>query len=358
MKSTLVILAGALLLVAAAFFFFRGDQFELPQGKTQPFISQETTEATMKENDTTTGGGTTNRTPADSQRTSSREIFVTDGVKHSIPLGEILSGGPPKDGIPSIDNPKFIDPVEGNAFYANDDIGLGVVVNGDARFYPYQVLVWHEIVNDTVGGEPLLVTYCPLCATGIVFERRVDGEVQEFGVSGRLWQSNLLMYNRAAREDDESLWSQVLGEAVLGPNTGERLAIVRSDTVSWGDWKKLYPDTKVLSRDTGALRSYGLDPYGDYYTNESVSFGATFNDDRLHPKAFVLGVEIDGTFKAYHREALPVGETTDTFAGKEIRIEKTEEGAITMTASGEPLPYVGGFWFSWLAVHPETELFK
>tara|TARA_B100000745_G_scaffold300509_1_gene254847 strand:- start:14631 stop:15626 length:996 start_codon:yes stop_codon:yes gene_type:complete len=282
------------------------------------------------------------------------EINTTDGTKHSIPLNEILSGGPPKDGIPSIDDPKFLS-VEDAGFLGGSDVGLGLSINGEDRFYPYQILVWHEIVNDTVGDTPVLVTYCPLCATGIVFEREVKGEEQEFGVSGRLWQSNLLMYNRG---EEESLWSQVLGEAVVGEHTGEKLAVVRSSTVRWEDWKREHPGTKVLSKDTGAVRVYGQDPYGDYYTNESVSFGASFNDTRLHPKAFVLGIEVQNQFKAYHKDALPEGETKDSFAGVEVVISKNSIGEVSMSIAGEELPYVGGFWFSWLAVHEETELYK
>ncbi|PIR46596.1 MAG: hypothetical protein COV07_03510 [Candidatus Vogelbacteria bacterium CG10_big_fil_rev_8_21_14_0_10_45_14] len=285
-----------------------------------------------------------------------REILITDGVKHSIPLGEILSGGPGKDGIPSIDDPKFISASE--ATFLNDsEPGLGLTVNEESRFYPYRILVWHEIVNDTIAGKLVLVTYCPLCATGIVFERKVDGEVQEFGVSGRLWQSNLLMYNRAGNEKNESLWSQVLGEAVLGVHTGKKLPIVRSDVVRFGVWREAHPKTKVLSQDTGTARDYGRDPYGDYYTSESVSFGATFNDTRLHPKAMVHGIEIDGQYKAYHDDELS-GSITDKFAGKTIVVTKNASGELHFTVDGQPLASIPGFWFSWLAVHPGTELFK
>ncbi len=291
---------------------------------------------------------------------AARPVLFTNGVKHSIPLSEILSGGPPKDGIPSIDRPKFVSAREADEHLAADDPGLGLFFRGVARFYPYQILVWHEIVNDTIAGEPVLVTYCPLCATGIVFERRVGGVPQEFGVSGKLWQSNLLMYNRTGDAATESLWSQVLGEAVVGPETGERLAIIPADAVRYGDWKRVHPDTEVLSRETGALRAYGLDPYGDYYTSRAVSFGAAFSDARLHPKAFVFGVEIRGTFKAYPREALPRGVLRDEVAGVPIEIEKSEIGEVRFFAGPgrEPLPAVGGFWFSWLAVHPDTLLFE
>lgn len=287
-----------------------------------------------------------------------RQVQTTDGVLHSIPLDEILSGGPGKDGIPSIDAPKFLS--ASDATYLNDfDPGVGLTVEGESRFYPYRILVWHEIVNDTVQGKPVLVTYCPLCATGIVFKREVRGETQEFGVSGKLWQSNLLMYNRTKSADDESLWSQVLGEAVVGVHTGEKLNVISSDIVRWGEWKKLHPDTRALSTDTGTRRDYSRDPYGDYYTSESVSFGANFRDTRLHPKTLVHGIEIGGAYKAYPDDAFERnGELDDTLSGKKIHATKSPAGEVRFTADSESLVSIPGFWFSWLAVHPSTELYQ
>lgn len=336
MHRTFLIVVIIILVILGAFFYMRQNKPEVPSPSVQ--------------NSSVVSG--------------TREIMTDDGIIHSIPLDEILEGGPGKDGIPSIDNPKFTS-VAGGTYLNDEDPGIGLTVNGESRFYPYRILVWHEIVNDTVAGQPVLVTYCPLCATGIVFDRRVDGEVQEFGVSGKLWQSNLLMYNRpstalgtsAQNEKDESLWSQVLGEAVVGVHTGKKLSIVRSDIVRWGEWRKAHSDTLALSRDTGMSRDYGRDPYGDYYTSESVSFGASFNDTRLHPKALVHGIEVSGTYKAYADNALS-GTIADTFAGKNISANKTVSGEITFTADGESLPSIPGFWFSWLAVHPETELYQ
>jgi len=331
MKSIIYILI-ILLVGVAIFLFLQSRQFDLPSGETSKVEQKEAM--------------------------SQKEILMTDGTKHSIPLDEILSGGPGKDGIPSIDNPKFISKEEGDKFLDDSDVGLGLTVNGESRFYPYRILVWHEIVNDEIQDNPILVTYCPLCATGIVFERTVDGKAQEFGVSGLLWQSNLLMYNRADNIENESLWSQVLGEAVLGVHTGKKLPIIRSDVVKWGDWKTSYPNTAVLSRETGASRNYGQDPYGNYYTSESVSFGATFNDNRLHPKALVHGIEIDGRYKAYHDDLLEKeGRVEDDFAGKKVVATK-KEGKVRFTADGEEISSIPGFWFSWLAVHEETELLK
>jgi hypothetical protein len=288
---------------------------------------------------------------------SSREIQTTDGVKHSIPLDEILGGGPGKDGIPSIDDPKF-EGVRASSLN-DDDIGIGITHNGEARFYPFQILVWHEIVNDTLGGSPLLVTYCPLCQTGIVFDRRVNGDVQEFGVSGNLWRSNLLMYNRTAREEDESLWSQALGEAVVGPSTGVKLSVVSSDIVKWGDWSSKNPGTLVLKRPSGVLRPYGTDPYGSYYTNNDVGFGAGSADTRgIHPKTFTHGIEINGAYKAYVTDKLPVGNTKDTFGGESITVTKSDIGEVRFSSAGKEVPTTSGFWFSWVAIHPETEIWE
>jgi hypothetical protein len=311
-----------------------GEKFELPQGDTAPTIIE---------------------TPD-----GEREAMETAGTKHSIPLNEILDGGPGKDGIPSIDNPIFVSPREADSFLDGGDTGLGFEHNGDARFYPFSILVWHEIVNDTVGGEPVLVSYCPLCLTGIVFDRILEGSPVEFGVSGKLWKSNLLMYNRADDPAYESLWSQVLGEAVVGEHTGTKLTILPSDIVQYDAWKKAKPHTTILSRDTGFNRSYDVDPYGSYYTSPDVGFGADFTDSRLHPKDLVLGIEVDEQFKAYPATVLPAGITSDAFAGQRITIEKNETGEVRMFkgTSREPIEIVAGFWFSWLAVHPETELFQ
>ena len=358
--------------IGIGLFLTRGEQFEIPRGKTVPLeeiatsngeeeAQNEATES-MDQEEAEDVSPVSNNAPkaAPSGRgTSNRQIFVTDEVKHSIPLDEILSGGPPKDGIPSIDDPQFLTAAQAD-FLADSDIGLGIVYKGEARFYPYQILVWHEIANDTVQGDPLLVTYCPLCMTGIVFDRRVNDVATEFGVSGKLWQSNLLMYNRTPQESEESLWSQVLGEAVLGFHTGKRLDIIPSDTVRYSDWRGAHPNTLVLSRDTGAVRPYGSNPYSDYFTNDRVSFGATFSDNRLGPKEFVLGAELNGQFKAYVPDDLIVGATVDQFAGETITIEKSAIGEVRMFIGPNraSLPYIGGFWFSWVAVHPGSELFK
>lgn len=298
---------------------------------------------------------------------STREITVIDGAKYSIPKDEIMQGirgfsSDPKDirdKIPSIDSPKFLK-VEDVDFLNDENIGLGLSYNGVDRFYPYKILVRHELVNDILAGEPLLISYCPLCGTGIVFERTIGGEVMEFGVSGFLWQSNVLMYNRASTEEDISMWSQVLGEAVVGTHTGEKLTIVTSDIATYGMWKKAHPETQVLSTDTGIYDSYERDPYGSYYTDESTYFPTTNKSTQLHSKELVLGIEYGGVEKAYVVDAIPVGETVDSLGETAVYVIKNEfdEVRFEVGEKREPLESLVAFWFSWYSVHPETELYQ
>ena len=292
---------------------------------------------------------------------STKEIMVTDGTKHSVPLDEIIGGGPPKDGIPSIDNPKFIPVVEANKFLTDSEPGVALDISGTARFYPFQIFVWHEIVNDAINGQRVLVTYCPLCLSGIVFDPMVNGERVEFGTSGKLWNSNLVMYDRKT----DSLWSQILGEAIVGEMTGTQLNVLPSDMIRFGEFKKQHPQGAVLSRDTGATRFYGQDPYGDYYTTPGTYFPVGKKDDRLGDKDFVLGVVVNGKAKAYWPEAIKkAGEIEDRFQDKTVvaRYEKEIEGVrlFEKKADGavERLNPFGAFWFSWAAAHPDTELLK
>ncbi len=212
--------------------------------------------------------------------------WKTDFSKRSIPLNEILSGGPGKDGIPSIDAPVFESIAAGDD-WLEDREGVQVVeVDGEARAYPLAILIWHEIVNDTIGGVPVAVTYCPLCNSAITFDRRLGGRTLDFGVSGVLRHSDLVMYDRQT----ESWWQQVTGEAIVGELTGERLALMPSFLVSWGDFKDAYPDAEVLSRDTGHRRQYGRNPY-ELYDRQNPFLFRGEPDKRLRALDRVVVVE-------------------------------------------------------------------
>ncbi len=287
-------------------------------------------------------------------------VQVTNGTKHSVPLDSILSGGPPQDGIPSIDDPQFYSIKDAQDDVSDDELGVMIDIRGSARFYPFNILVWHEIVNDTVGGQRILVTYCPLCLSGIVFDPVVGRERVEFGTSGKLWNSNLVMYDRKTG----SLWSQVLGEAIVGDMTGASLDVLTSDMVRFSDFKKVHPDGEVLTRKTGSFRLYGFDPYGDYYTTPGTYFPVDATDDRLEQKDFVLGVVVNGKAKAYYPPAIKKkGEAEDTFEGKTfvLRYEKEIDSVRMFEKTDGTLERVnpfGNFWFSWVAAHPETELYE
>ena len=316
-----------------------------------------------------------------------------------VPLDQIVSGGPPPDGIPSIDNPKYISIQEAEEFLKGSDLIVGLNINGDTRAYPLQILVWHEIVNDIVGKTPIAVTYCPLCFTNQVFNRTMnDGEILEFGTSGKLYNSNLVMYDRATK----SLWSQAMSQAIVGKLAEVKLERIPFDVAYWKDWKQLYPDSKILSRNTGFSRPYGADPYGDYYINKDVLFPIAKYDNRLGPKEIIFGFENEGQYKAYRlqdveklkvindqvntkpvalfsmnafmtRSYNPIldGQTTlqfeynainNTFIDKQTRSQWNFDGkAIDGQMKGKQLirlPFDQGFWFEWVAFHPKTELYN
>ena len=183
----------------------------------------------------------------------------TDFARRAIDLEEIISGGPPKDGIPSIDDPLF-SPLSEITDIAPTEPVVGLVIEGDARAYPLRVMTWHEIVNDTVGGVPVAVTYCPLCNSAIVFDRRVGGSATTFGTTGKLRKSDLVMYDR----ETESWWQQFLGEAIVGERTGTQLRIVPARLESFARFAARHPEGKVLIPNNPEMRRYGMNPYAGY----------------------------------------------------------------------------------------------
>jgi hypothetical protein len=223
--------------------------------------------------------------------------WETDFCTYSVNLGDFLSGGPPRDGIPPIDFPTFESLESAEKWLGDREPVIALELNGESRAYPLQILIWHEIVNDTVGGIPVVVTFCPLCNTALVFERPViDGELLTFGTSGNLRNSDLVMWDRQT----ESWWQQFTGDAIVGELTGTRLEFLATSILSWGDYKGNFPGGQVLSKDTGFNRNYGLNPYAGY--DDVNIFPFLFDgkvDDRLLPMTRVLGVELDKQGAAY-----------------------------------------------------------
>jgi Protein of unknown function (DUF3179) len=322
---------------------------------------------------------------------------------------EVRSGGPPPDGIPSIDEPKFLRADE-VGFLAEDEPVLALEVGGEVRAYPVQVLIWHEIVNDTVAGIPVAVTYCPLCNSAVAYDRRLGDRVLSFGTSGMLYKSALVMYDRQT----ESLWSHFTGEAVIGHLTGAQLDVYPIATVSWADWRDAHPDGLVLSRDTGFDRDYGRNPYPGYDDVDSSPFlfegevdgrlaamerivgiedggdAVAIRLDELDDDG-VLEVEIDGTTLVAWVEpgtasALDAGSVaagrdvgaTGVFEpvadGRRLGFERTGDGfvddetgsrwnvlgqAVEGPLEGmalEPVAHLDTFWFAWASYEPDTEI--
>lgn len=294
---------------------------------------------------------------------SSVTAATTDGIMNGfrlthalVPIEQILSGGPGRDGIPAIDKPRFV--------FANsagvpgpDDRVLGITRNGISKAYPVAILNWHEIVNDQFNGEPIVVTYCPLCGTGIAYRSRVGGRTLDFGVSGLLYNSDMLLYDRQT----ESLWSQIRRQAISGKMKGDKLEPVVLTHTRWQDWQQRHPDTLVLSTDTGYRRDYSRSPYAGYSKSRELFFPVQARDDRYHPKELVLGLELDGRFKAYPFSELKKsgGVVHDLFAGQqiEVRYDAANKNAAVFDKEGRALVGVTSFWFAWYAFHPETRVF-
>jgi hypothetical protein len=220
----------------------------------------------------------------------------TDFSKTLVDLNEIQSGGPPKDGIPPVDNPEFDSVAEANKWLDAREPVVVVSAGGQVKAYPLQILTWHEIVNDQVGDTPVSVTFCPLCNASIVFDRRSGGEVLDFGTTGNLRKSDLVMYDRQT----ESWWQQLTGQAIVGEKTGTVLERVPASIVAYQDFRDAYPAGPVLSRRTGHYRSYGNNPYRGYDSVEDQPF-LFFDpvDKRLPPMERVLNVSIGGEHKLY-----------------------------------------------------------
>jgi Protein of unknown function (DUF3179) len=298
--------------------------------------------------------------------------WKTDFERRAVPLSEFERGGPGKDGIPAIDEPRFVS-VEEVDFLEPKEPVIEVERAGDARAYPIQILVWHEIVNDSVGGVPLAVTFCPLCNTAIAFDRRVDGRTLDFGTTGNLRSSDLVMYDRQT----ESWWQQFGGRALVGELTGEKLEQVPARVVAWRQFRQAHPNGKVLSRETGHSRRYGENPYTGYDNVDSPPFFGTANpdDNRLLPKERVVFIERGGeavavpfsTLQRQKRIRLEVGgrslvvrwragvasslDSGSVADGRDVGTAEVREGE-RLVAFDEP------FWFAVAAFRPDVRIVR
>ncbi len=291
----------------------------------------------------------------------------TDFSKHTVPLSEIESGGPGKDGIPAIDRPRFRPARVIDWLEAAEPV-IELELGGDARAYPLQIMVWHEIVNDRVAGVPVAVTFCPLCNTAIVFDRRLEGRTLSFGTTGNLRNSDLVMYDRQT----ESWWQQLGGEAVVGSYAGRRLRTVPARMVSFASFRTRHPNGRVLTRATGYARPYGQNPYIGYDDVGSPPFFPVTNadDKRLAPKERVVFVELGGEAVAVPFSALRtrrllrieaggrtllvrrVGSALSPFSGRDVLTTEVRDG------DGKLVPFHEPFWFAVAAFRPDVRIVR
>jgi hypothetical protein len=261
---------------------------------------------------------------------------------------------------------------ERGKYLVHDDLVLGVVVGRQARAYPLRVLNWHEVVNDTLAGRPVAVIFNPLCDASAVFDRRVAAEVLEFGVSGLLFNSNILLYNRRPDRRGESLWSQLQGRAVTGPAAAarHRLELLPSMIMTWGAWRSQHPQTTVPFPAQTFRQRYQRNPYGVYAGSEILRFPVAPlpteplpGEQEVRYKARIVATQLAGEWRVYSRRTLvelcqPLGEWRTVQGGTELCFRYSDNpfiSAVTLGVSDEPVPTVSSYWFAWYAHHPGCE---
>jgi len=281
------------------------------------------------------------------------EAFGFDeSTRKSVALDKFMQGCPARDCIPSIDNPKYL-AASAADHVADDDLVITLAYKGEYFAFPTSVLDHHEIVNGTFAGVPLSITWCPLCGSAVGIERTVGDTVTTFGVSGVLYNSDLVLYDRAT----ETLWDQIEAKGIVGPMTDGQLVLVPVSVSRWSRWYAKHPDTLVLSTNTGFDKDYSQDRFAEYRESTRLFMPVNAEDDRVHAKTVVYGFSTDAGDVAIAesvlaKDAIYSGEIT----GKNAVVNLHEDGSVTMQRDGETLHPIRLFWFAWYTFHPETDL--
>jgi hypothetical protein len=283
------------------------------------------------------------------------ETFGFDeSTRKSIQLDKLMQGCPARDCIPSIDDPKYV--AAANAGHvADDDLVITLAYKGEHFAFPTSVLDHHEIVNGTFAGAPLAITWCPLCGSAVGIERTVGDTVTTFGVSGVLYNSDLVLYDRTT----ETLWDQIEAKGIVGPLTGEQLVLVPVSMSKWSRWRTKHPDTLVLSTDTGFDKDYSQDRYAEYRESTRLFMPVSAEDDRVHAKTVVFGFTLNDGDVAITEAALARGGSyTGEIHGDSAVITLREDGSVSMQRDGSTSYPIRLFWFAWYTFHPETDLIQ
>jgi Protein of unknown function (DUF3179) len=287
----------------------------------------------------------------------------TNFDKRSVEFSAILSGGVPKDGIPAIDNPTFVPVNEAEGLIDTEPV-VGMIINGVAKAYPLNLLIWHEIVNDSIGGIPVSVTFCPLCNTAVVFDRRLDGQILDFGTTGKLSKSNLVMYDRQT----ESWWMQFLGQGIIGDMTGKELKLVPSRLESWADFKARAPGGQVLVPNNPGMRAYGANPYAGYDSlpRPFLYGGAMPKDVAPLSRVISLADRSQGWSMALLQQKKEIrldggyvmrwtpGQNSALDSG--IIAQGKDVGSVTVQRDGQDVPYFVDFAFAFHAFFPKAKI--
>ena len=282
------------------------------------------------------------------------EVFKLTQADSDVPFESLMQACPARDCIPSIDQPAFV--TAGSVDYLrDDDLLLILTYNGITRAYPTRILNHHEIVNDMFGPDPVAVTYCPLCGSGLAFDRRQGGQVLEFGVSSLLHNSDLVMYDRQT----ESLWQQITGKAFAGQSRGSQLRSLPLAMVEWKSWRHAYPFAEVLTVEDIKTNRYMKNAYGDYAQSDRLYMPVSATDARLHPKRVIYALEIGDQAVAFDGEWLAQqGQWSNQIGGQDLAVTYGGDGEVSASLDGNPVTITRMYWFAWYSFHPQTALIK
>jgi hypothetical protein len=289
-------------------------------------------------------------------QTKSRSWNDFDVSNASVSKDKIVAGGPIRDAIRSVDEPEFVDAAAAEQWVAPANTVIGLSVGDVAHAYPVHLLEYHQVVNDELAGVPVVLSYDPIAGVPLAFERRLSGRTLEFGVSGLVYQSNFLLYDR----ESESLWLPWTGEAIAGPMLGKRLARLRVRQEPYAAWLHRHPDSLVLARPLLKQIDYRYSPYSSYWGSETIPFPVDSTDPAYHPKEVMVGLRVDGKSRAYLGSIMvgAGGRVIDDFVGRKVRIAYDTQTSTFTWQIPEDVEVTEAYWFAWKALEPDTEVWQ